>query len=96
MPVARDHDAGDRAAGCPDGAAAVDHRIHRADRFDDFRIGNDNAGTHTGQANFRQAKAQNRIIIPVQMRVRVDDIREGHTVGVIDNQWNVITFGKLG
>ena len=52
--------------------------------------GDDDAGAHAGQADFRKAEAEDDVFVPIQRHVAVNDVGERYSVGVVDNQRNAV------
>ena len=68
----------------------VHNCIQTADGFDHFRHGDNNAGTHAGQADFRKTEAEDNVFMPIQRHIAVNNIRKRHSVSVVDNQRNPV------
>ena len=69
---------------------------HRAERADDFRRADDDAGAGAGQAEFREAERQNHVRLPERRGVGEDDAGEGRAIGVVDDERDVVLLGDGG
>lgn len=81
-----------RAAPTPPGARLITALTR--DHLDDFLPRDHDSGPHSGQAQLREAHADDRVFVPDRVRIRKDDVRERRAVGVVDDERHTAGTGQ--
>lgn len=59
-------------------------------------MGNDDAGAGGREADFGEGEGEDDVLVPDWLNVIEDDVGEGSAVGVVDDEGDVVVFGKRG
>ena len=76
------------------GVGQADNRGHRGDGFDHLWFGNDDAGACAGEAELGEAECEDDVVIPDRCGLGKNNIGEGGTVGVVDDQRDAMILSE--
>ena len=74
----------------------TDNGVPGRKRADDVFVRHDDSGADGRKAEFGEAHAQDDVFVPIGVDVFEEDVREGGSVGVVDDEGNVFFPGDAG